>query len=73
MADQDHDEIADLLRECEDALIELKENQRLVQDGGKAFAELASRLRMELERRTGTDRRAEIRAAERRTDRANSA
>jgi hypothetical protein len=64
MADQDSDEIADLLRGCEEALSELKENHRLVQDGGKAFAELASKLRVEMERRSGADRRAQSRAAD---------
>ncbi|MEP6918492.1 MAG: hypothetical protein ABJC89_22820 [Acidobacteriota bacterium] len=73
MAHQDSDEIVDLLRECEESLSELKENQRLVQDGGKAFSELASRLQIEMERRMRARSLEGDRADERRFPRAKSA
>jgi hypothetical protein len=57
VAETDSDEVAAVLRDCEEALIELKESDRLLQDGHQAFAALASKMRAEIERRSGLDRR----------------
>jgi hypothetical protein len=57
VVEEESDEIAEVLRACEETLSVLKENHRLVQDSGKAFAELASKMRAEIERRSGAERR----------------
>ena len=61
MTEKDDDPIIDMLRECEKTLNELKEKQKLAEVGLKPFADLAAKVRAEIERRAGADRRNEVR------------
>jgi hypothetical protein len=68
MDDEAPDVINHLLRDYEKALDSLKKEHRLVQDAPTTFAELAARVKAEVDRRSGVDRRADPRAtADRRT------
>lgn len=57
------DDITRVLLECESTLRLLQMQGRLTTDGLAAFAELAGRVRKELERRREADRRATPRSA----------
>lgn len=61
MTEKDDDPITDMLRECERTLNELKEKHKLAEVGLKPFADLAAKVRAEIERRAGADRRNEVR------------
>jgi len=58
MTENNHDPITAMLHECETALTDLKAKHKLTEDGVKPFAELASKVRAEIDRRAGVDRRA---------------
>jgi hypothetical protein len=58
MDDEAPDVITHLLRDYEKSLDALKKEDRLVQEAPTKFAELAAKVKAEVERRTGMDRRA---------------
>ena len=59
--DDEPDIITHLLRDYEKALDTLKKEHRLVQEAPTKFAELAAKVKAEVERRSGVDRRAAAR------------
>ena len=61
MDDEAPDAITHLLRDYEKTLHDLKRKDRLVKEAPTAFAELAAKVKAEVDRRTGIDRRAEAR------------
>jgi hypothetical protein len=67
MDDEAPDVITHLLRDYEKTLDALKKEHRLVQEAPTKFAELAAKVKAEVERRSGVDRRSAARpTAERR-------
>lgn len=52
------DEVTTVLLECEETLRTLHQQRRLTAGALKSFSELAARLRGEMDRRQGRDRRA---------------
>jgi len=68
MDDEAPDVITHLLRDYEKTLDDLKRQHRLEQEAPTAFAELAAKVKAEVDRRTGLDRRTQPRStADRRT------
>jgi hypothetical protein len=59
--DDEADVITHLLRDYEKTLDDLKKEHRLVQEAPTKFAELAAKVKAEVERRSGVDRRASAR------------
>jgi hypothetical protein len=59
--DDEADVITHLLRDYEKTLDDLKKEHRLVQEAPTKFAELAAKVKAEVERRSGVDRRASTR------------
>jgi len=64
--DGESDAINHLLRDYEKTLDGLKRDDRLQEQASTTFAELAAKVKAEVDRRRGVDRRAEVRATERR-------
>ena len=64
--DGESDTINRLLRAYEKTLDGLKRDDRLQEQASTTFAELAAKVKAEVDRRRGIDRRAEARATERR-------
>jgi hypothetical protein len=60
--DSESDVVNHLLRDYEKTLDDLKRENRLEKDARFAFAELAAKVKAEVDRRTGADRRATPRA-----------
>ena len=61
-ADRESDAINHLLRDYEKTFDDLKRENRLETEARFAFAELAAKVKAEVDRRTGADRRATPRA-----------
>jgi len=61
MDDEPPDTINHLLRDYEKTLDDLKREDRLEKEAPTAFAELAAKVKAEVERRSGADRRAQPR------------
>jgi hypothetical protein len=64
--DGESDPINHLLRNYEKTLDVLKREDRLQEQASTTFAELAAKVKAEVDRRSGIDRRAHARASERR-------
>ncbi len=62
MEDEPPDTITHLLRDYEKTFDDLKRKDRLEREASTTFAELAAKVKAEIDRRTGIDRRAEPRA-----------
>ena len=61
MDDEPPDTITHLLRDYEKTLDDLKREDRLEEEAPTAFAELAAKVKAEVERRSGAERRAQPR------------
>ena len=61
MEDEAPDTITHLLRDYEKTLDDLKREHRLEKEAPTAFAELAAKVKAEVERRSGAERRARSR------------